>query len=389
MAAILKHWREAATLLLVSKSKLFSAGNVKCNFECLMLKRSGKSKFMPSMYVFPGGVAHESDFSHDWLDIFNQVGKDKIADLFTFVKRGGDGSPMFSRKRPSDFSAIPSEIAFRICAIRETFEESGILLARDIHSLKHENLALDKVPLSGSPSLLSKTILVPWRKKVDTDAWEFIRMCRELEIVPDVWALYEWSNWLTPVLPGVAANSNEGIKKVHRFDTAFFICVLDHRPEAAHDDKETVASQWSSPVEMVKQHASGKINLAPPQIVEIGRLLSIHNADELQRFALQRSSRRVDRWLPVPCLCEDGILYLYPGDDLYPPEPDFEGQSPIKTIPLSVEEVSRKYPNHNRTEITHNNNNEEIRVNKCNVDLTDGQIRPITDWSKFTPVAKL
>ncbi|KAK3603935.1 hypothetical protein CHS0354_042947 [Potamilus streckersoni] len=391
MAAILKHWREAATLLLVSKSKVFSAGNGKCNFECLMLKRSGKSKFMPSIYVFPGGIAHESDFSQDWLDIFNNVGKDKVTDLFTFVKRGGDGSPMFSRKRPDEFSFIPSEIAFRICAIRETFEESGILLARNIHSVKHENLALDGVPLTGSPAVLSKTILVPWRKKVDADAWEFIRMCRELEIVPDVWALYEWSNWLTPILPSVAANSNshEGMLKGRRYDTAFFMCVLDHQPEAAHDEKETVASQWSSPVAMVKEHASGKLNLAPPQMIEIGRLLNVPNVDELHRFAWQRSSQRVDRWLPVPCLCEDGMLYLYPGDDLYPAEPDFEGHGPIKTFPMSVGEVSRKYPNHNRTEITLNNNNEQIKVHKCNIDMSDGQIRPVLDWTKFIPVAKL
>jgi nucleoside diphosphate-linked moiety X motif protein 19 len=55
MATILKHWREAATLIIAARSKNITN---KFNYDILMMKRSGKSKFMPSVHVFPGG-GHE------------------------------------------------------------------------------------------------------------------------------------------------------------------------------------------------------------------------------------------------------------------------------------------------------------------------------------------
>jgi len=121
MAGILKYWREAATLILVAKngqrlSVMSALGNNKTetppvyDYDILMLKRSSKSKFMPSLYVFPGGISHDSDFSKDWLDVFNSKDLQKT---FDFLKRGGAGPPMFSRRREDEFEAIPSELAFR------------------------------------------------------------------------------------------------------------------------------------------------------------------------------------------------------------------------------------------------------------------------------------
>ena len=76
MAAIMKHWREAATLILVTGRSVAKPNNVTsssaalvdtqsvagANLDVLLLKRSAKSKFMPSLYVFPGGVASDVDF---------------------------------------------------------------------------------------------------------------------------------------------------------------------------------------------------------------------------------------------------------------------------------------------------------------------------------------
>ena len=151
MAAVLKHWREASTLILVTarhkganvkpnvvSSSAASAEALKgANFDVLLLKRSAKSKFMPNRYVFPGGVASDVDFSADWIQVFDLLGKDHRQDIFDFVQRGGQGAPMFSRLRDAKFSQIPSEIAFRICAIRETFEESGVLIAHNVDKADH------------------------------------------------------------------------------------------------------------------------------------------------------------------------------------------------------------------------------------------------------------
>ena len=51
-------------------------------------------------------------------------------------------------------------------------------------------------------------------------------MYRELQAVPDVWSLYEWNNWFTP--PGFGK----------RFDTAFFLCCMEHMEHVSEDAKE-------------------------------------------------------------------------------------------------------------------------------------------------------
>lgn len=244
MAAVLKHWREASTLLLVTARKTCS--NVKpvfvsataesadagkgSNLEVLLLKRSSKSKFMPNLYVFPGGVASDVDFSADWLQVFDLLGKDQRQNLFDFVQRGGQGAPMFSRLRDKRFSQIPSEIAFRICAIRETFEESGVLIVRKVDAGSKFRPALWD-GASWASFCEDEAVISEWRQRVDRDPAEFLRMCQELQMVPDVWSLYEWSNWLTP------------LGSTRRFDTAFFICCVDGKPHVAEDEGETVHSQ--------------------------------------------------------------------------------------------------------------------------------------------------
>lgn len=246
MAALMKHWREASTLILISSchpSKIVSPVFVNgsnsqrrsllkgTDYEMLLLKRSPKSKFMPNMYVFPGGVAADVDFSSEWIGVFDFLGRDQRQNIFDFLQRGGEGTPMFSRIREPKFSNIPSEVAFRICAIRETFEESGVLLVRDAS----KNLDNWWPNLWEKPSeagfIKDQSVINEWRSKVDKDPEEFLRMCQKLKLVPDVWSLYEWSNWLTPTFEG------------RRFDTAFFICCVQGKPHAVEDEGETVHSQ--------------------------------------------------------------------------------------------------------------------------------------------------
>lgn len=247
MAAVLKHWREASTVILVTAGQKGRHVNPNfvtssaapadapkgANFDLLLLKRSDKSQFMPNRYVFPGGVAVDVDFSADWIPVFDLLGKDHRQDVFDFVQRGGQGAPMFSRLRDQKFSQIPSDIAFRICAIRETFEESGVLLVRSLDKGGNFRPSLWEGP-SWASYCQEEAVINEWRQRVDKDPSEFLRMCQELRMVPDVWSLYEWSNWLTPL--GLGGSSR-------RFDTAFFVCCVDGRPHVAEDEGETVHSQ--------------------------------------------------------------------------------------------------------------------------------------------------
>ncbi|CAG2200026.1 NUDT19 [Mytilus edulis] len=210
---------------------------------------------------------------------------------------------MFSRQRDEHFSKIPSEVAFRICAIRETFEECGILLNRSSNDNNIGNITISDFEIWRYEI---------WREKVDKDATQFIKMCQEFNMVPDIWPLTERSNWLTPVnMARRASGTDEGSKGT--FYTAFFLCLLDTVPDAMHDDKDTVHLLWSPPDELIKSHLESKVKLAPPQIYEICRFLNFKDIEELNEFCLTRINKRVTRNFPVPAVCDDGIFILYPG----------------------------------------------------------------------------
>ncbi|XP_061188423.1 acyl-coenzyme A diphosphatase NUDT19-like [Saccostrea echinata] len=356
MAAVLKHWREAATLLLVSKSSkivpnLVNGGGMQLqgvtselseyNYKILMLKRSSKSKFMPDVYVFPGGIAEDADFSTEWLDLYKKFGVSESQELLKSLTVSGEGPPMFSRRRNPEYEQIPSELAFRICAIRETFEESGVLIARKFEDKTALKNNFPQQPISGTSYHLESD---EWRKRVDRNPEEFIRMCQTLNVIPDVWSLSEWSNWLTPTTLSMNAK-----KSGRRYDTAFFLCILDHLPEALHDDKETVHLQWTAPDTLLNVYNKYKGGLAPPQIYEVCRLLNFQNVENLHRFAWERALKnRVKQYFPVVMVCEDGIIVVYPGDELYPTDPDRVGENSPISIECSIEELPNKFPVMNR-----------------------------------------
>lgn len=158
----------------------------------------------------------DTDFSKDWLNIFQYNSGQELQNLFT---HGKPGAQIFSRSRDPEFSFVPSELALRITAIRETFEESGLLVARHCDDLRRDGTHKLGEPQQAQVFDISDKELAKWRKKVVEEPSQFMKMCEELNAVPDVWSLYEWSNWLTPHLT-----------KTHRFDTAFFVSCIDEAP---------------------------------------------------------------------------------------------------------------------------------------------------------------
>lgn len=115
----------------------------------------------PSFYVFPGGVIEKADFSNDWLELFKQSFAKFGKDFTSLVNIQGPRPPVLKNSASTD---IPSDVAFRICAIRETFEESGVLLWKSFSDDKNSNLDMDDIQT--------------WRKEVYADASKFLTMCR-------------------------------------------------------------------------------------------------------------------------------------------------------------------------------------------------------------------
>lgn len=131
-------------------------------------------------HVFPGGVLDEADFSPKWLSVFGDLqchtDKKPFASILDLKNTSERRLPLYSAI-PSDVDCLQGEIAFRICAIREMFEEAGVLLARDSGDVE---TVLDLLPGSFKPSvkLLPDSIREQWRKRVHNNAQEFVTMCR-------------------------------------------------------------------------------------------------------------------------------------------------------------------------------------------------------------------
>ena len=86
---------------------------------------------MPDAYVFPGGATSKSDSSGDWLDFFTKKEVQKLTPERPKVER----PPLYVT--PDD-EECPRDLSLRLGAIRETFEESGILLLEKGGSLIQE-----------------------------------------------------------------------------------------------------------------------------------------------------------------------------------------------------------------------------------------------------------
>lgn len=66
-----------------------------------------------------------------------------------------------------------------------------------------------------------------WQSKVHNDATEFLTLCEKLECYPDLWALHEWRNWLTPTT-----------LSTKRFNTIFYLACMSMIPYAEYETIE-------------------------------------------------------------------------------------------------------------------------------------------------------
>jgi 8-oxo-dGTP pyrophosphatase MutT (NUDIX family) len=148
-------------------------------------------------------------------------------------------------------------LSFRIAAIRETFEESGILLARPTGSD-----ALIDAKRAGAIEAAHRVALCEGKTSfLDVLAGNGLWLALD-ELVP-------YAHWITP----------EGMPK--RFDTWFFLAAAPPDQLGAHDNKESTDSIWLSPREALEGGETGRFKLPFPttrNLIKLGKQASVQTA---------------------------------------------------------------------------------------------------------------
>lgn len=221
--------RSAATIVLVHDG---AAG-----VEVLMVRRNRKAVFMSGAHVFPGGAVDEVDDSH-------------------------------LARRAVTWSGDPEEFPWRAAALRELFEEAGVLVGprSDIDQ------ALEGADLYEA--------LVASGERLDADALEYV------------------GNWVTPLGPP------------RRFDTRFFVAAASGDPVT--DDREVFDAVWIRPGAALEAADRGDWQLEFPTRHTLAMFLDHATAAELMVAAC---AIEVERIAPRMVTAEDGTIeFLLPGD---------------------------------------------------------------------------
>ena len=215
--------RDASTILLLRDSKAAR------EIEVFMMVRHYEIDFNSGALVFPGGSVDKND-------------REIIA--HSELYSGGDGLD-------------EAGLSFRIAAIRETFEESGILLARP----------------KGSKALVdakrAREIEIAHRAELNEGKITFLKVLTDNGMLLALDELVPYAHWITP----------EGMPK--RFDTWFFLAAAPPEQAGAHDGKESTDSIWVSPREALAGGESGRFKLPFPttrNLIRLGKQKNVKSA---------------------------------------------------------------------------------------------------------------
>lgn len=125
-STVKRAWKEAATLIVAARSSSITNG---FDYKILCMKRSEKTSFLANNISYPGGAIEKQDESMEWLEHFKKFGvTERHLDRLKLPKEMQKAFIFRDREEEEKKLAISRSISLRISAIRETFEELGVLL---------------------------------------------------------------------------------------------------------------------------------------------------------------------------------------------------------------------------------------------------------------------
>lgn len=230
--------------------------------EVFLLKRHGLADVLGGAFVFPGGKVDAHDALLDVAAHLDLPASALLASL-------GESQ-----------LAQDAATALYVAALREAFEETGVLYAQG----------------AGADDA--------------TTAWQLLREGRAFDemlaltsLRLEASRLQPWSRWITPAVGGVMRK---------RFDTRFFLAAVPPGQSARHNDHESTESAWLTPRAALEQYWAGHIELAPPQIMGLAHL-SRHR--DVSSAIAEARARKPPVILPEPFEHDGTRIICYPGDE--------------------------------------------------------------------------
>lgn len=246
--------KDAATVMLVRDT----AGGL----EVFLQKRVMGMAFAGGMTVFPGGGVDRRD-----------------AD--TSVAWHGPSPAWWASKFACDVGLARALVC---AAVRETFEESGVLLAGPDES----SVVADVRPFAEA------------RAQLENRELSLAGFLAESGLVLRADLLCPWANWVTPV------------EESRRFDARFFLARLPEGQRADGDTSEAQDARWQRPEEALDDWKAGRSGLLPPTWTTLAELEECATVAE----AMTRD-RAISKLMPKVAREGDTIRIVLPGDPLY------------------------------------------------------------------------
>ena len=224
--------RPAATVIIVRDAEP--------QYEIFMLRRTNQAVFAGGMYVFPGGRVDEHDHSASYESHHSIPNEQQLGQREAL---GDDWR------------------AYLIAGIRETFEESGFLLAYDSSGkiLEFDNRSQDRFD--------------DYRKQLHDGDISLLEICRKEKLNLAFDLIHFYNRWITPA------------GRPRRFDTRFFITRTPGVQSGLHDGKETVDSCWISPNKALELSSKDKFGMMPVTEKQLSEFASYKTADEFLTMA--------------------------------------------------------------------------------------------------------
>lgn len=266
--------RNAATVMILSGDD---------DPHVLMLKRNARSIFVGDMWVYPGGAVDPEDATEVADETVSGLTDDE-ASFSIGIERGG--------------------IAFWVAALRETFEEAGILLAHHDHPVDVEDprdLPSGIIDLS-PPDVAER--FSQYRDEVNAGERDFIKTVRSEDLLLDGNNVYFIGRWVTP------------LGSPRRYDTRFFLTAMPDGQIPLPDHDEAVEHQWVRPADAIRRNEIGDMVMMTPTIGMLHRLARFETIDEAVAAA-GRGTPGDDEHVRIRYDNEGPHRIAFPGDPDY------------------------------------------------------------------------